>query len=198
MRRARAVYCAGDGAAYDTQPILMATNRVSPASMDRSDDLNFYDMDISVPRNRTPGDVPVDGDNAFGVARQRQISTDAELKRALGPAGADPLVIWVHGFNNSAAEAVFRQAQMVADTGLRGPQLSFVWPSAATARGYLFDLDSGLQARSALEDLFVRLGHIWGGNITLIAHSLGCLLAMEALVQMQLQDRAVMLDGLVL
>lgn len=180
------------------QPILMATNRVNPQSTERSETLNFYDLDIAVPRVRTPGEVPVEGPNAFALTRQRQISTDAELKRVLGPAGPDPLVIWVHGFNNTAAEAVYRQAQMAADTGMRGPQLSFVWPSAATARGYLFDRDSALQARSALEALFVRLGRIWGGPITVVAHSLGCLLTMEALVRMRLKNQPVVLDGLVL
>jgi len=97
----------------------------------------------------------------------------------IGPPTGDPLVIWVHGFNNTSAEAVYRQAQMAIDTGLRGPQLAFVWPSAATASGYLFDRDSALQARSSLEALFVRLGRIWSGQVTVIAHSLGWLLAME-------------------
>jgi esterase/lipase superfamily enzyme len=183
---------------FDTQPILMATNRVDPVSTERSETLNFYDLDVAVPRNRAPGEVPIKGNNAFALSRSRQISSDADLKRALGPSRGVPLVIWVHGFNNTAAEAVYRQAQMATDTGARGPQLSFVWPSAATARGYLFDHDSALQARSALEDLFVRLGRIWSGDITLVAHSLGCLLAMEALVRMRLQNRPVVLDGLVL
>ncbi|MCF2872159.1 alpha/beta hydrolase [Octadecabacter sp. G9-8] len=184
--------------AFDMQPILMATNRASPQSSERIEGVNFYDLDIAVPRNRAPGDVPVKGADAFALIRERQLSSDAELKRALGPAGRDPLVIWVHGFNNTAAEAVYRQAQMVQDTGLRGPQMSFVWPSAATTRGYLFDRDSALQARTSLEELFLRLGRIWGGPVTVIAHSLGCLLAMEALVRMRLQNRPVVLDSLVL
>ena len=195
---ARGQFIAPTGNAFNVERILMATNRSDPTSTERAETLNFYDLSVAVPRNRAPGEVPVKGENAFGIARQRQISTDADLKRVLGSDTSNPLVIWVHGFNNTSAEAVYRQAQMVADTGMRGPQLSFVWPSAATARGYLFDRDSALQARSSLEELFVRLGRIWSGEITLIAHSLGCLLAMEALVRMRLQNRAVVLDGLVL
>jgi esterase/lipase superfamily enzyme len=186
------------GEAFERRSILMATNRADPASTERSETLNFYDLEIAVPRNRSPGDVPLEGDNAFALSKQRQISTDQDLKRVLGPSRGDPLVIWVHGFNSTSAEAVYRQAQMATDTGLRGPQLAFVWPSAATARGYLFDRDSALQARSSLEALFVRLGRIWSGQVTVIAHSLGCLLAMEALVRMRLQDRPVVLDSLVL
>jgi esterase/lipase superfamily enzyme len=186
------------GAVFDNQPVLMATNRTSFDSSDHIDGLNFYDLDVAVPRNRNPGEVPVEGDNSFALSRQRQVTSDQDIKRALGPAGADPLVIWVHGFNNTSAEAVYRQAQMVQDTGMRGPQLSFVWPSASTASGYLFDRDSALQSRSALEDLFVRLGRIWGGPITLVAHSLGCMLAMEALVRMRLKNQPVVLDSLIL
>lgn len=194
----RGAFIAPQGGPYDVRPILMATNRASPETRARSEALNFYDLDVAVPRNRAPGEVPYDGANSFAITRQRQISTDAELKRELGPAGRDPLVIWVHGFNNTAAEAVYRQAQMSTDTGMRGPQISFVWPSAARARSYLFDRDSALQARSSLEGLFLRLGRIWSGDITVVAHSLGCLLTMEALVRMRLKNQPVVLDGLVL
>lgn len=195
----RGVFAPPDAAGVaDIQPILMATNRAGFGSTDHSDSVTFFDLDIAVPRNRAPGEVPVEGVDAFALSRQRQLSTDAEIKRLLGPPSGDPLVIWVHGFNNTSAEAVYRHAQMVADTDLRGPQLSFVWPSLATPRGYLFDRDSALQSRSALENLFVRLGRIWGGPITVVAHSLGCMLAMEALVRMRLQNRPVVLDGLIL
>ncbi|HCP80076.1 MAG TPA: hypothetical protein DIT67_00225 [Octadecabacter sp.] len=186
------------GTLFDNQSILMATNRASFDSSEHIDGLNFYDLDVAVPRNRIPGEVPIEGANAFALSRQRQVTSDQDIKRAIGPAGADPLVIWVHGFNNTSAEAVYRHAQMVEDTGMRGPQLSFVWPSASSASGYLFDRDSALQSRSALEDLFIRLGRIWGGAITLVAHSLGCMLAMEALVRMRLKNQPVVLDSLIL
>nr|WP_252734718.1 alpha/beta hydrolase [Octadecabacter sp. B2R22] len=176
----------------------MATNRATFDSTDRIDGLNFFDLGIAVPRNRAPGEVPVEGPNAFALSEQTQISSDTELRRALGSSQGDPLVVWVHGFNNTSAEAVYRHAQMVTDTNLKGPQLSFVWPSRASASGYLFDRDSALQSRSALEDLFIRLGRVWNGQITVVAHSLGCMLAMEALVRMRLQNRAVVLDSLVL
>ncbi|MCF2903470.1 alpha/beta hydrolase [Octadecabacter sp. CECT 8868] len=176
----------------------MATNRATFDATDRVDGLNFFDLGIAVPRDRAPGEVPVEGPNAFTLSQQTQVSSDAELRAALGPSQGDPLVVWVHGFNNTSAEAVYRHAQMATDTNLRGPQLAFVWPSRASASGYLFDRDSALQSRSALEELFIRLDRVWNGQITVVAHSLGCMLAMEALVRMRLQNRPVVLDGLVL
>lgn len=184
--------------AYSSRKIIAATNRVDLTSTARSDRLNFYDLDIAVPRQRTIGTVPVEGPDAFALIRQRPISTRANLAQSLGEPGRDPLVVWVHGFNNSSAEAVYRQAQMATDTGMNGPQISFLWPSAARARAYLFDRDSALQARSSLQDLFLQLGEIWPGPITVISHSLGCLLVMEALVRLHLQNRAPRLNGLML
>ena len=186
------------GTAFDRSDILMVTNRASFDTTDRSDTLSMFDMDIAVPRGRPLGAVPVTGTNAFAVERQRKLEDERQIKRALGPYTDQPLVIWVHGFNNTPAEAVYRHAQMATDTGMGGPQVSFVWPSAATPTGYLHDRDSALQARGSLEDLFILLGRIWSGPVTVIAHSLGCLLVMEALVRMRLQDRAPVLDGIVL
>lgn len=183
---------------FTPQRIVMATNRANFDTTDHVDALNFYDLEIAVPRNRTTGKVPVSGRDAFGLTRHRQLTTAGDISQTLGPVGAEPLVIWIHGFNNTSAEAVYRHAQMVADTQLAGPQMSFVWPSHANARGYLFDRDSALQSRTALQDLFTMLPRIWGGPVTIVAHSLGCMLAMEALVRMHLQDRPVNLHTLML
>ncbi|MGJ8609891.1 MAG: alpha/beta hydrolase [Octadecabacter sp.] len=187
-----------EGTAFTPQRILMATNRAGFDTTDHVDALNFHDINVAVPRNRTTGKVPVNGKDAFGITAHRQLTGTDDIKQALGPIGTAPLVIWIHGFNNTSAEAVYRHAQMVADTELAGPQLSFVWPSIANAGGYLFDRDSALQSRTALQDLFTMLPQIWGGPVTIVAHSLGCMLAMEGLVRMRLQNRPVNVDTLIL
>lgn len=178
--------------------ILVATNRPSLASRDRTESLRFVALDIDVPTERRAGLVPATGLNAFGLLDQSPIANAAALGRAMGPAGQHPLIVWVHGFNNTPAEAVYRQAQMANDAGLQGPQLSFVWPSDETARGYLYDRDSALQARGPLADLLEALPRIWSGEIVVIAHSLGGLLVMETLKRLSLQGRPLRLDGLVL
>ena len=60
-------------------------------------------------------------------------------------------MIFVHGYNTNFAEGLYRQAQMLQ--GLRQARASvhFAWPSAASAQGYVFDRESALFSRDALE-----------------------------------------------
>lgn len=186
------------GEEVDVVDVIAVTNRSTLNETDRDTQLRFADLKIGIPKTHQPGEVPAEGPGAFTLLDQRAIRNTAELAASLGPVGSVPLVMWVHGFNNTAAEAVNRQAQMAFDAGFRGPQMSFVWPSAETASGYLYDRDSALQARPALEDLLDTVAQVWDGPSVLIAHSLGCLLVMESLARLSLQGRATRLEALVL
>ena len=77
--------------------------------------------------------------------------------------------------------------------------MSFVWPSAVRPRAYVHDRDSAIQARVALADLIVNLRAAWAGEMTIVAHSLGAFIALEALVRLcQAGGRAPLIDGLIL
>ncbi len=103
------------------------------------------------------------------------------------------------GFNNTPSEAVARQVQIIEDLGHKGPAVAFVWPSAATPSGYLYDRDSALHARDALASFLSRLRRAWPGEIIVIAHSLGGFLTMEALGRLRRSGkRGALVDGLVL
>lgn len=184
----------------DVTPIDIVTvsNRSTLNTTDRDTKLRFAKLTIGVTTDRAPGDVPARGDQVFPLLDQTALQTRSALRDALGPVGRAPLVIYVHGFNNTSAEAVHRQAQFATDAELRGPQVSFIWPSAETPAGYLYDRDSALQARPSLEEFFDMLPEIWGGETVVVAHSLGCLLTLEALVRLRMQGRAPVLDGLIL
>jgi integrase len=96
--------------------------------------------------------------------------------------GSD-LTLWVHGFNMTPAEAVYRQAQMAEDFGMTGPQVAFVWATAERGIGYLHDRDSVLYARGHFEELVRLLARSTSGRIMIVALSLGSLLVMETLRQ---------------
>ncbi|WP_411891443.1 alpha/beta hydrolase [Yoonia sp. SDW83-1] len=151
-------------------------------SATRSDLLSFSAIDVAVPSDRDIGTVPVSGANAFSVLAQQNLPDEQALRNALQAAPRNaPLTLWIHGYNNTAAEAIYRQAQLVIDARMEGAQMTFVWPSAATARGYIHDRDSVLHARQPLSDLIDILHRVWPGEIVLVAHSLGAFLAMETL-----------------
>ncbi len=186
------------GADVATVRVIAASNRATLNTTDRDTQLRFAQFDIGIPSVHEPGDVPASGPGAFTLLNQQGIPDTRSLRAALGPVGPHPLILWVHGFNNTAAEAVNRQAQMVYDAELRGPQISFIWPSAETPAGYLYDRDSALQARPALEELLDLIAEVWSGETVVIAHSLGCLLVMEALSRHALRGRPNRLSGLML
>ncbi len=177
-----------------TRRMIMATNRLNLETAERGDGLFWYDLSVSVPANRTSGTVPVSGASAFGTERVLPLDGLPDL----GTANSEPLVVWVHGYNNTAAEAVYRHTQMAEDIGMNGPQVSFVWPSAASGRGYFHDRDSVLDARRPLADTLLALRRRWSGDILIVAHSLGVFLVMESLTRLAAQGFPVrdIADGL--
>lgn len=108
-------------------------------------------------------------------------------------------MLWVHGFNNTPAEAITRQVQIVEDVGHVGPAVSFVWPSAGSGSAYIHDRDSAIHARTALADLLRALRQAWNKDIILVAHSLGVFLALEALIKLRVEiGGAPLIDGLLM
>ncbi|RVT86663.1 alpha/beta hydrolase [Rhodobacteraceae bacterium CCMM004] len=192
---ARGVFMPGSSNAASTpRRVFMATNRQDLGRASRGDDLRWYEVHVSVPLHRTIGTVPVSGASAFGTERMFSLGGVPDL----GAVDREPLVLWIHGYNNTAAEAVYRHTQMAEDIGMNGPQVSFVWPSAASGRGYIHDRDSVLHARRPLADMLLALRRQWSGDILIVAHSLGVFLVMESLTRLAAQGVVVsdIADGL--
>lgn len=68
----------------------------------------------------------------------------------------------------------------------------FTWPSRGSVWAYGYDLESTNYSRNALETLLRTLARNSSvGEITILAHSMGNLLTLEALRQMAIRDRRV-------
>ena len=92
------------------------------------------------------------------------------------------VLIFVHGYNNSYADSVFRFAQIVLDTGTDAAPILFAWPSRARVFDYLYDKESANYSRRALEDLILQASMSPDvDDVTILAHSMGTWLAVEAL-----------------
>lgn len=177
------------------RPVFVATNRAAGVGDERSPSLKFTALDISVPPNRQAGTIKLargrpDPETDFLVTRDQPFSDARAFSRGIRaalsklPARDREVVIYVHGFNNTFAEGVLRLAQLDHDLDLPGVAVHFSWPSSANPLGYAYDHDSVLYSRDALEALLDIVDDSGARRVTLVAHSIGSMLAMETLRQM--------------
>lgn len=147
-------------------------------------------LDVSVPRAHVKGQVEMPNQGApdpqrhFSVVQSRPATQDTAVgwTQQWGPQ-AD-LMLYVHGFNNSFPETVFSLAQLVHDAEIPLAPVLFAWPSAGRTTGYLYDRESANYSRDSLEHaLELITGRPEVRGVTVVAHSMGTWLAMEALRQ---------------
>jgi esterase/lipase superfamily enzyme len=163
----------------------------------RSAQLQFVELDISIPPNRETGTIS-DGlkrpnpNKDFVIADQNSFESPTDFKRRLvqtfsnNPQSNRDVVLYVHGFNNSFSDAVFRIAQLSIDLELPATSVAYAWPSRGHILGYEYDTDSALFARDGLQELITTIKEGGADRITVVAHSLGSSLLMEAMRQIEL------------
>ncbi len=188
--------------------LLVATTRAPvlqpPGVMfggSRGRGLDFADIVVSIPPAgaRQPGDVtlpsslPGNPERDFVILRadrldlaQAKANFDARVRRTPGRR----VLIFVHGFNTRFEEAVYRFAQIVHDARVDVAPVLFTWPSGGRVTDYVYDRDSAIYSRDALEAVLQALVKDPNVNsISILAHSMGNYLAIELLRQMSIRDR---------
>jgi esterase/lipase superfamily enzyme len=196
-----------------TQRVYVASTReivAEPISYTarRETDAAFLRVDVSVPAAHMPGQEIVwvgrntrpDPRRHFLTRDLRQFESSAAFKTALAQdlqtsrRGHREAVVYVHGFNNTFAEGVYRIAQLSHDLQIPGAALHYSWPSRASALGYAYDRDSALFARDGLENLLTQVTEAGADRVLLVAHSMGAALTMETLRQIALRGDHHLLD----
>jgi esterase/lipase superfamily enzyme len=137
-----------------------------------------------------PKKLPPNPKTDFAVTSIKQMTTVQQglfwFKQQRNGAHA---LVFVHGFNNTYEDAVFRFAQIVHDSGAQVAPIMFTWPSRARLRDYVYDKESTNYSRTALENTLRYLAKDPDvKDITVLAHSMGTWLAMESLRQMAIRD----------
>ena len=155
--------------------LLVATTRAPvlepPGVMfggSRGRGLDFADIVVSIPPAgaRQPGDVslpsslPGNPERDFVILRadrmdlaQAKANFDARIRRTPGRR----VLIFVHGFNTRFEEAVYRFAQIVHDARVNVAPVLFTWPSGGNVTDYVYDRDSAMYSRDALEAVLQAL-----------------------------------------
>lgn len=183
-----------------TVTILVASVRVPAESppyaftAGRADRLRYVKVTIAIPPGHKPPEIEwpkgtPDPATSFAVVGRRELTKAQFLAAAHSGRGSAPAAgIFVHGYNYNYQEALFRLAQMSADSGVSGSPILFDWPSQAKITGYVADRDSAAFARDDLVSVLTDLGR---SNVktTILAHSMGAWLAVESIRQLSLMGR---------
>ena len=99
------------------------------------------------------------------------------------------VIIFVHGFNAKYSDAVYRVAQISNDLDTAAAPVLFTWPSRGRFLSYLYDKESATYSRDALEEVLheaVQTPEV--KEVSIVAHSMGAWLTMEALRQSSIRN----------
>jgi esterase/lipase superfamily enzyme len=172
---------------------------------ERSDTLHFGTARVRIPDDREFGTIELPRERRFLLWRYEEKLDQAKhfIIREVEPlkqetwaqiirsAGREEALIFVHGFNSTFDEALYRGAQIVWDMRYPGIPIVFSWASrggvafsdpVGLLQSYLYDYDS---ARIA-GDPFLRLVHtlrdtLGVKRVHIIAHSMGNFVVLNAL-----------------
>ena len=157
----------------------------------RPSDLSYGTCQISVPpaENRHPGELnrplsvwifeaPENPEKHF-MLRQVEEHRDKEafyqsLTSQWGMSEDRAALVFIHGYNVSFEDAVFRTAQLAVDMKFPGAPIAFCWPSYADPVKYTFDEQNAEVSIPALQEMLEDLVAKSGvKRLHVIAHSMG-------------------------
>lgn len=188
--------------------MLVATTRsdypVAPGVMfngERAHGLAFADIAVSIPPDATrkigeiqwPVSIPGDPARDFVTLKADRL----DLKQAVAAfdqrlkGSSRHVLLFVHGYNTRFEEAVYRFAQITHDANAPVVPVLFTWPSRGRLFDYAYDRESAIYSRDALEAVLqamVKDKNV--GSISILAHSMGNFLAVEAIRQMVIRNHS--------
>jgi esterase/lipase superfamily enzyme len=160
-----------------------------------AEELSYASLTVSIPpdASRRVGEVqwptalPADPRQSFVTVSADYLdkqSFAAALSSAAKQSGRGKVLVFVHGFNNRFDEAVYRFAQIKHDSRAPAIPILFSWPSRGqvSLSAYRDDLEGATNSRAAFEQLLDTLAvNANVKEVTLVCHSMGCSLTLEAL-----------------
>jgi esterase/lipase superfamily enzyme/uncharacterized caspase-like protein len=156
---------------------------------------------VSIPEEHRAGRVEMPAQSLFGITLGQSPNPRAHfatlslkivgtgdfsalpipVPRESGAGGTSDALLYVHGFNTTFQDALYRSAQLSWDAQFTGQTFMYSWPSEGKAASYLYDRESISVALPSFRQ-FVDLAasKTASKKIDVIGHSLGARLVMEA------------------
>jgi esterase/lipase superfamily enzyme len=151
--------------------------------------------EVHLPAGRIEGEVNLADEEAHSKPHQHfmLMKTDNFFTRATFASrlqkerGHRRVVLFVHGYNNTYRDALYRVSQVYDDAGLSGMPVLFSFASRGKLLDYGYDKDSATIARSHLAHIIEHLLKTTNGELDIIAHSMGNWVTVEALRELRLR-----------
>jgi esterase/lipase superfamily enzyme len=149
---------------------------------------------VTIPLAHTPGylerpklwrlEREADPNKHFTLKSVVPLETDEarkELAEKLQEATSRTLLLFVHGYNMTFADAAMRTAQITHDLKFSGLAFFYSWPSAGQILGYWQDEEAARLSEMVFERLLEDLSQLPIDGIYLVAHSMGSRIVGHAL-----------------
>lgn len=188
--------------------MIVATTRAGVAGGDlfggdRAREPSFAEITVSIPPDasrkigevqwpqRVPGNPATDFVTTSAdvvTLKQAQGWFNTQIRKTPGRRA----LVFIHGYNNRFEDAVFRFAQIVHDSRADVVPVLFTWPSRGSLLAYGYDRESASYSRDALEQLLTALATDPNvSEISILAHSMGNWVTLEALRQMAIRNKRI-------
>lgn len=188
--------------------MIVATTRAPVTGGDlfggeRAQEPGFAEITVSIPPDatrkigevqwpqRVPGNPATDFvTTSADVVTQKQAQTwfNGQIRKTPGRRA----LVFIHGYNNRFEDAVFRFAQIVHDSRADVVPVLFTWPSRGSLLAYGYDRESASYSRDGLEKLLTVLATDPNvSEISILAHSMGNWVTLEALRQMAIRNKRI-------
>lgn len=170
--------------------LLVATTRRPTGSpgekpwftSERGRGLAFAEAQLTAPDRSLTGRVASAVSGGWGVASVGEVQQNGAAPAFAQAAIGRDVLLYVHGYRESFETAAISAARLSDGVGFRGATGLFTWPSGGGTFDYVYDRESAMWSRDALEDLLLALAQSpSGGRVHIMAHSMGTLLTLETL-----------------
>jgi esterase/lipase superfamily enzyme len=186
----------GESKNYAVERVYFATDRNVTGSHEPNEmfgaslaALTYGSCEVSIPRDHRMGEMeapnflrlefredPEKHIVLLNVSTQTKDNFFSSMAERLRHSTSHSALLFVHGFDNSFADAARRTAQMTYDLGFSGDPVFYSWPSKGEAAISAYNDDAKqielaqLNLTAFLRDFFARSD---ATNIYLVAHSMG-------------------------
>ena len=104
-----------------------------------------------------PKRLPSNPNTDFAVVNVDDLDRAGAIKWFDGAVRKTPdrsVLVFIHGFNNTFEDSVYRFAQIAHDSGTHAVPVLVTWPSRGSLLAYGYDRESTNYTRNGLETLF--------------------------------------------